>query len=138
MKYTNLMAGAALFALAGLPLTAQAEAIRGYTNASVNLLAGPGHDYPAVAHVADNANVDIMGCVNGFRWCDVAWNGERGWIDGRFLDSVYKDRHVNIIQYGPREDVPVVTFEQKTYWDSYYPTRPFYKEERYWRTTTAP
>jgi uncharacterized protein YraI len=138
MKYRNLLAGAVLFTLAGLPFTARADALRGYTDASVDLLAGPGLSYPAVSHVADNANVDIFGCVNGFRWCDVAWNGNRGWIDGRFLDSVYKDHHVNIIEYGPQADVPVVTFEQKSYWDSYYHDRPFYTEDRYWRETTTP
>lgn len=137
MKYKNIMAAVVLCVLAGAPFAAHADALRGYTNASANLLAGPGRDYPAVAHVADNANVDIFGCVNGFKWCDVAWNGNRGWIDGRFLDSVYRDRHVNIIEYGPQSDVPVVTFEQKSYWNDYYHDRPFYTEERYWHTETT-
>jgi uncharacterized protein YraI len=134
MKYKNLMALAALSLTVALPLAAHADPLHGYTNASVDLLAGPASSYPPVAHVASNADVDIKGCVDGFRWCDVSWNGSRGWIDGRFLDSLYNDRHVNIIEYGPRADVPVVTFEQKTYWDSYYHDKPFYTEDRYWHT----
>jgi uncharacterized protein YraI len=137
MKYRNLMAAATLSLLAGMPLAAQADAIRGYTNASVDLLAGPGADFPPVAHVANGANVDIIGCVDGFKWCDVGWAGNRGWIDGNYIDSIYKDRHVKIIEYGPQEDVPVVTFEQKSYWDNYYHDRPFYTEQRYWHSTTT-
>jgi uncharacterized protein YraI len=137
MKHRNLLAGAALLALTGLSFNAWADALKGYTNASVDLLAGPASDYPAVAHVADNANVEVHGCVDGFKWCDVSWGSQRGWIDGRFLDSIYKDHHVSIIEYGPQVDVPVVTFEQKSYWDNYYHDQPFYTEQRYWHTTTT-
>jgi len=137
MKHKNLLAGAALFIVAGLPFTAHADAMRGYTNASVDLLAGPAAAFPPVAHVASGANVDIMGCTDGFKWCDIGWDGHRGWIDGTYLDSIYKDHHVNIIEYGSQENVPVVTFEQKTYWDNNYHDQPFYTEQRYWHTTTT-
>ena len=132
MKHKQLLAGAALLILSGLPLAAHADAIKGFTNSSVDLLAGPASNFPPVAHVAAGANVDIMGCVNGFKWCDVGWNGNRGWIDGHYLDSLYKEHHVKVIDSGAQENLPVIQFEQKSYWDSYYHDRPFYTEKSYW------
>jgi len=129
-----LLAGAALMVMSGLPLAAHADTMQGYTNSSAELLAGPGSDFPAVAHVASGVNIDIMGCVNGFTWCDVSWNGNRGWIDANYLDSIYKDRHVKVTEYGSQEKLPVVVFEQKSYWDNYYRDQPFYTEHRYWTT----
>jgi uncharacterized protein YraI len=122
-------------ALCGLAQPAAAEETRGVTNASVDLLSGPGDTYPSVSHVASGADVRVMGCVDGFAWCDVAWGDQRGWIDGHFLDAIYSERHVNVIDIGRSRGIPVEVFEQKTYWDNYYKDRPFYTEHRYWTTT---
>jgi uncharacterized protein YraI len=136
MKYRNLLAGAALLAFSSLPLAARADVATGYANTTTELLAGPNEHFPAIAHVDSGAPVHIMGCVDGFTWCDISWNGNRGWIDAHYLDSDYNNKHVTVIEHGREEHLPVVTFEQKSYWDSYYHDRPFYTEERYWHTTT--
>ena len=138
MKHKYLLAVSAIALALGLPSAAHAAGIKGYTNSAAELLAGPRADYPSVSHVESGVNVDVIGCVQGFTWCDVSWNGNRGWIDGRYLDSIYKDHRANVVELGPQENLPVVTFEQRSYWDSNYHDRPFYTEHRYWTTTTSP
>ena len=133
MKKLSLLAGAALVALTMLPLApAHADELVGYSNGSVDLLAGPDGSFPVVAHVEPNAGLKIIGCQQGFTWCDVSMNGQRGWINGHFLDNVYNDKHVNVVEFGPQQNVPTVVFQQRTYWDTYYHDRPFYTEHRYW------
>ena len=41
--------------------------------------------------IPPGADMKISGCTQGFIWCDVAWNGNRGWIAGRFLDGSLDD-----------------------------------------------
>jgi uncharacterized protein YraI len=136
MKKQILLAGAALVTAGFLVAApAYADSIKGYTNSNVGLLAGPGLDYPTVSEVQSGVNVDIHGCVQGFLWCDVDWNGQRGWIEGRFLDSIYKDKRASIITSGSQENVPTVVWEQRTYWDNNYRDRPFYTERRYWTSS---
>jgi uncharacterized protein YraI len=134
MNHKYFITAAVLSGLFAMPAAAKAADIRAYTNTSAALLAGPDTFYPPVAQVASGADVQIMGCTDGFKWCDVEWNGNRGWINANNLNSNYNNRRVSIIEYGPRANLPVVVFEQKPYWDSYYHDRPFYTERRYWRT----
>jgi uncharacterized protein YraI len=135
MKNRNFLTATILAAGIAAAVPAHAEDLKGYTNAEVSLLAGPSNDYPAVSHVASGVNVNIKGCVQGFNWCDVDWNGNRGWIQGQYIDSMYKDKRGSIVTYGAQENVPTVVWEQRSYWDSYYRDRPFYTERRYWTTT---
>jgi uncharacterized protein YraI len=136
MKYKYILAGVAALALSNAPL-AQAAELRGYTTSSVDLLAGPNDDFPAVARVSPGADVNIIGCTDGMKWCDVSWGGNRGWVNSSFLNSDYSGRRVSVVEYSKSERLPVVVFEQKPYWDTYYHDRPFYTERRYWTTTTT-
>ena len=79
-----------------------------------------------------------MGCVDGFKWCDVAWNGNRGWIDGRFLDSIYKDHHVSIIESGPQVDAAGQSLFSKDHIGiTTIMTGLSIRSSRYWHTTTT-
>lgn len=130
MKYAVLLAGLTLFA--AVPAFAQNNII-GFANASTYLHAGPGQDFPVVSHIPPGANINIIGCTSGYVWCDVAWNGNRGWISARFLDSVFNEQHVNVAEYGAVIEVPHVVFDQNAYWRRNYVTYPFYSVSRYWR-----
>lgn len=133
MKYGALtITAAAVLALAGLSAVAQVNNIVGFSNASTYLHAGPGQDFPVVAHIPPGADIKISGCTQGFIWCDVAWNGNRGWIAGRFLDGSINDQNVNVVDRGAELSVPTVVFDQRTYWRHNYRTYPFYSSPRFW------
>ncbi len=120
-----LVAGVTLAAAAVLP--AAANAANGYVTASVNMRSGPSTAYPPVTVIPDGASVDIIGCLTGFSWCDVAWRGYRGWVSSNYLDYFAERRRYRLPEYGPRYGVPIITFNFG-YWDRYYRDRPFYRE----------
>ena len=133
MKYGFLtITTAAVLALAALSALAQGRNVPGISNGSTYLHAGPGEDFPVVAHIPPGADMSINGCTQGFIWCDVAWNGNRGWISGRFLDGSLDDRNVNVVDYGTLMSVPTVVFDQHSYWRHNYRTYPFYSSPRFW------
>jgi uncharacterized protein YraI len=132
MKHKSIIAGAVLMAALALPGAARAEMVRGYANASTDVLAGPRNDFPMVAHVATGTNVDILGCTASYAWCDIAWNGNRGWVDARYLDSMHDNRRAPVMDSYVRQNMPIEVFEQRSYWDSNYHDRPFYTERRWW------
>jgi uncharacterized protein YraI len=133
MKYGALtITVAAAAALAGLTALAQGNSVTGYANASTYIHAGPGQDFPVVAHIPPGADLAITGCTQGFIWCDVSWNGNHGWLAGRFLDSVVNEHHVNVVEYGRSMNLPTVAFDQHTYWRHNYRSYPFYSSPQYW------
>ena len=113
-KAIGLAAGLVLAAIAA-PNLAQAQTA--FTTTLVNLRAGPGFDYPVVFPVPENAPVQSYGCLNDWSWCDVSVNGYRGWMDGQYIVYAYENRRVPVYEYGPRYNLPVVTFEFGSYWD---------------------
>jgi len=66
----------------------------GFLSASVNLRAGPGTHYPALLVIPAGAPLEIIGCLSGYGWCDVAWGDNRGWVSGRYLQSFAAGRPV--------------------------------------------
>lgn len=51
---------------------------------AVNLRAGPGNSEAVLAVVPDGASVDVIGCRH---WCEVVFDGQRGWLYRSFLES---------------------------------------------------
>ncbi|SFK20239.1 SH3 domain-containing protein [Rhodanobacter glycinis] len=113
-----------------LPLTVLAA--DGYTTGNVNLRAGPDTSYPRLDTLPAGAPVDIQGCTSGWEWCDVVFQGERGWVAGNFIQYQYQNQDVLVPQYGAQIGIPIVTFVIQTYWDNYYRNRPFYRERQRW------
>ena len=60
--------GAAVLAA---PVASYAQHV-GYATKSVNLRAGPARDYPVVFVATRGAPLQVLGCLNGYQWCDVA------------------------------------------------------------------
>ena len=126
----RVLAAAAFF----IALPAAAMAAPGYATNDVSLRAGPGVGYPAVDRIPAGAHIDIHGCLNDDSWCDVSWDGNRGWVAAAYLDYFYNNRYVYLPDYIAEIDVPVVTFSLGTYWSDYYVGRPWYHRRAYWRS----
>jgi len=122
-----------------LCFSSAAFAADGYVSADVNLRAGPGTDYPAITVVPKWSGLQVQGCVDGYSWCDVQVGSERGWIYAQYLQFARDGGEpVYINDNGPQLGIPVVTFVLGTYWDSYYRTRPWYRQRGYWGSRPAP
>jgi len=128
----RITARAALAALLALPVIAFAQ-VQAYTNQPINLMAGPGGDYPVVAGLAPNQPVEVMGCISTYEWCDVALDDLRGWVYGAALTYPYEGAYVPLQSYGAVIGLPVVVFSIDSYWDRYYHGRPWYGERDRWR-----
>ncbi|MBN8887643.1 MAG: SH3 domain-containing protein [Rudaea sp.] len=104
-----------------------------YVNADVNLRSGPGTEYPAVTVVPRWTGLQVQGCVEGYSWCDVLVGADRGWIYAQYLQFVQNNNEtVYLDGNGPQLGIPVVSFSLGAYWDSYYPSRPWYRNRGYW------
>jgi uncharacterized protein YraI len=121
-------------ALSGAAL-AQSEA---YTNEPVDLYAGPAADYPLVAQVPPGEELTVMGCVDGYSWCDVATPEFRGWAYGGYLSYPYQGTEVPIATYGVQIGLPIVTFVIGDYWGRYYHGRPWFRDRDRWANHPLP
>ena len=121
-----LVGGIALVAAAG------AQAAAGFVPREANINAGPGANYPLVTSVPHGAPVQIYGCVEAYRWCDVMWKDQRGWVAGTSLQYENAGRRVGLYDGSVTVDVPIITYDAPHYWDEYYRERPFYHDrDRY-------
>jgi len=118
------------------PLAAAADIA--YTTAGVNMRAGPDTSYPKVAYVGSGAAVEVVGCVEGWRWCDVIAGPSRGWVWAQNLSYRHANRPTIIAYGGPTLGIPLVTFSIAPYWDTYYRGRPWYGNRSYWYARHVP
>jgi uncharacterized protein YraI len=128
MNFRNAVAGLGVLAATTLGAGAAMAATPAYVTISLNLRAGPGTDYPVVATMAAGSGVTIYGCLSGWSWCDIGWDGYRGWAAGSYLQVLYQQRRYPIYSYGYRVRVPFITFNIGTYWDRHYHHRRFYRD----------
>ena len=103
--------------------------------------AGPDVSYPQVGYLGPGLNVNVVGCVEGWQWCDVIAGNARGWVYSGSLSYSYYDRPTLISYGGPTLGIPLITFSIGNYWDNYYRGRPFWNNRAYWynhRVARAP
>ncbi len=115
-----------------LATPALAFAQDGYVVDNVNLRAGPDASYPLVDQLPAGTQVGVQGCTDGYEWCDVIADGNRGWIAGNYIQYRYQDQPVYLSDYGSQIGIPIVAFSVGTYWDRYYRSRPFYGDRGRW------
>jgi len=116
---------AVLLSLTAFADQAHAQFGPGFVSTTINLRAGPGQNYPAFVRIGAHQPVQVYGCLDGYNWCDVGYGGTRGWVHSRYL--VLQQYNEPVISYGPQVGVPIIIFNQDTYWDRYYRDRPFYR-----------
>jgi len=133
MRSALLPAAALLLSLAG-----NASAAPGFATAPVELRAGPGMEYPPVSFVPGGTPVEILGCLQGFVWCDVGIGPNRGWLPATYLQYLYQNRGVPLPEYGPRFGVPIIGFRLGDYWGDHYRGQPWYNERDRWRGSPPP
>jgi uncharacterized protein YraI len=130
--------GRSLLLAAALALPAAAWAQVAYTTRAVNMRAGPDREYPQVAWLPSGAPVTVVGCIDGWRWCDVVAGPNRGWVYTEFITYPYQNRPVPIISGGAILGLPLITFSLGPYWDSYYRGRSWYGNRSYWYNRPTP
>ena len=104
----------------------------------MNLRAGPSAEYPLVFNLPTNTLLNVNGCLEDWSWCDVDWEGNRGWIYGDYLYTDWQNRRVPVFEYGASMGFGIVTFSVGDYWGRYYRGRPWYARERYWMHRQPP
>jgi uncharacterized protein YraI len=120
-----------------VPVTAWAQQFA-VTNNAVNMRAGPDRSFPLVAWLPAGVTVSVLGCVDGWRWCDVLVGGNRGWVYSGFLTYAFQGGPVPILQGGPMLGLPLITFSIGPYWDSFYRNRPWWNNRTYWYNRPLP
>jgi uncharacterized protein YraI len=115
---------AALLAVAWAP--ASLAVIPAQVVTTANLRAGPSTFYPIVAVLGTGTPVQLFGCEEAFGWCDVQAGLNRGWVDAWLLQATAAGAPVIVASSAAVLAPPIVTFSFNTYWNTWYPTRPWY------------
>jgi uncharacterized protein YraI len=122
----------AIWAIGPRPAEAAPPRPNGYPVTNVNLRAGPNTDFPVIVTVPNRAWISIIGCLADYGWCDVFFEGNRGWMRSIYLAGWYQGHYYPLRDYAPQLGYPVITFDIGTYWDAYYRGRPFYADRARW------
>ena len=101
-----------------LPIPAIAQTAG--TLRAVNVRAGPDPAFPQVTRLQARTPVHVVGCTEGWLWCDIVSGRTRGWMHSQYLGNLFQSR------------TPVVTFSVETYWDANYRGRPWYRDRSAW------
>ncbi len=117
---------------------AHAQSEPAYTNAPAIIRAGPSEGYPAVAQLQGGTPMRVLGCVQGYTWCDVSLPGLRGWVYGGNIDYAYQGSPVPLLRYGPEIGLPIIGFSFGAYWGDHYRAQPWYGERSRWQHIGPP
>lgn len=111
-----------------LSMVGAASAVEAYTIGTTSLRTGPDFGFPRIERVGAGTLVDVFGCIDGYRWCDVDVEGERGWILGQQLEFTYLGRTGPVDEFAPLLGLMILNFSLHDYWDQHYQNRPWYTE----------
>ncbi len=97
MSKLKWMGALAMFTAMGLGV---AQAASGYSTANVNMRTGPDTDFPPVEVIPEGEPVNIRGCLDDESWCDVIWDGQRGWVYSEYLAFEQRGAYVPLPDVG--------------------------------------
>lgn len=130
MKMLKLASAALMISMAG---TLAAQAAPGYSTANVNMRTGPDTEFPSVGVIPEGDSVDVRGCLRDESWCDVIWEGNRGWVYSEYLGFEHRGAVTPLPDVGLTAfSIPVVAFLANDYWQRHYVGRPWYKDRDRW------
>ena len=125
--------GLAATIISFVAMAAAAQAAPGFATANVNLRTGPDIEFPSAGIIPEGTPVDVQGCLNDESWCDVIWEGNRGWVFSEYLGFDYRGQTVLLPDAGPAVfRIPIVVFSAAEYWNRYYVGRPWFRERDRW------
>jgi uncharacterized protein YraI len=131
-----------IFAAMVLPALAWAQPVfmsqQAFTTRAVNLRAGPDNTFPFVAWVPAGSQVNVIGCINGWTWCDIQVGFNRGWAFGQFLSMPFQNQPIIIGNAGAWLGVPLIAFSVGPYWDNHYRNRPWWGSRNQWVSRPPP
>jgi uncharacterized protein YraI len=112
--------------IAGLMVPAQAKAAyEAHTRVDLNLRIGPAITYGVIDVIPAGYPVTVIGCLNDVSWCDVDFEGLRGWVAASYL--VRPGTTVYLPQWAP-QGLPIVSFSFGVYHDRHYSDRPWHRQ----------
>ena len=104
------------------------------TTSAVNVRAGPERFFPTVTWLLGGTPVQVMGCVEGWRWCDVVAGRDRGWVYARYLSTSLDGRKVTIREGGPTLGLTPAEFSLLGYWQAHYANRIWFAQAGRYQT----
>jgi uncharacterized protein YraI len=94
---------------------------------------GPDTDFPSVGVIPEGDDIYVEGCLRDESWCDVRWDGDRGWVYSEYIAFEYRGETVPLPDLGLSVfGIPIVSFAAEDYWGRYYVGRPWYKDRNRW------
>ena len=112
MQFKNTIFIAAMTAAAALSVPASAATLVSAMT-PLNIRTGPGSQYGIVGAIPDRGHAVILGCIQGSLWCEVSYNGRRGWVYSQYLTASLSGRsmivaeHLNDVAPAVRYRAPV-------------------------------
>lgn len=106
---------------------------RAYVTNNVHLRAGPDARYPSVAILRGGERVELLGCINGWQWCEIETrDNERGWTAAYYLRALRGNSGLTIIESNQYGSTRVIIYKPYDYWDSHYRNKYFYRDRDKW------
>ena len=75
-----------------------------------------------------NSYIDVYGCTDGYSWCDVDYEGERGWLPATRIQFVYDGRRGSVNNLAPFLGLMILQFSFRDYWSNHYQDRSWYND----------
>jgi uncharacterized protein YraI len=107
MQFKNTLLATAVTAAAALSTSASAATIAAATT-PLNIRSGPGPQYSVVGAIPDRGRATITGCIQDSMWCEVSYNGQRGWAYSKYLTAQLSGRSLIVAQ--DLDEIPAVTY----------------------------
>jgi uncharacterized protein YraI len=138
MNFKSMLAAAGfLSVLAAAPAVAQAQQLA-YTAEQLTLRAGPSPEYPIVLTLPAGLQVNVLGCLGDYLWCDVSAGSSRGWAYAGNLTYYHQNQHLPLNTVAGVVGIGVLGFALNDYWHDHYRDRPWYRDRSYWHRRPSP